>query len=96
MLEALNHFCLREIANLPAHFLSAGQRRRVGLARLLAAPGRLWLLDEPAVGLDEDSVSALLDAIRKHRAVGGLVVGASHGELPLENAQNLTLPEIHS
>ena len=96
VLEALNHFCLREIANLPAHFLSAGQRRRVGLARLLAAPGRLWLLDEPAVGLDEDSVSALLDAIRKHRAVGGLVVAASHGDLPLENAQNLALPEIHS
>ena len=53
-------------------------------------------LDEPAVGLDEDSVSALFDAIRKHRAVGGLVVAASHGDLPLENAQKLVLPEIHS
>lgn len=53
--DALDHFGLREISDVPARFLSAGQRRRIGLARLLAAPGKLWLLDEPAVGLDAQS-----------------------------------------
>ena len=72
-LAALNHFGLNEIADLPARFLSAGQRKRVGLARLLSASGNLWLLDEPAVGLDEESVATLLAAIREHRAGGGVV-----------------------
>ena len=93
---ALDHFGLREISDLPARFLSAGQRRRVGLARLLAAPGKLWLLDEPAVGLDTQSVAALLAAIREHRADGGVVVAASHGDLVLENARILTLQETPS
>ena len=94
--SALDHFGLREIYDLPARFLSAGQRRRVGLARLLAAPGKLWLLDEPAVGLDTQSVAALLAAIREHRADGGVVVAASHGDLVLENARILTLQETPS
>ena len=93
-LAALDHFGLKEIAELPARFLSAGQRRRVGLARLLSSPGSLWLLDEPLVGLDEESVAALLVAIRKHRASGGIVVAATHGELALENVQNLSLKKI--
>ena len=94
--SALDHFGLREISDLPARFLSAGQRRRVGLARLLAAPGKLWLLDEPAVGLDAQSVAALLEAIRQHRSGGGVVVAASHGDLVLDNARILTLQETHS
>jgi len=91
---ALDHFGLQEIADLPARFLSAGQRRRVGLARLLSSPGTLWLLDEPVAGLDEESVEALLVAIREHRASGGVVVACTHGELALENVQNLSLQEI--
>ena len=94
--SALDHFGLREISDLPARFLSAGQRRRVGLARLLAAPGKLWLLDEPAVGLDAQSVAALLEAIRQHRSGGGVVVAASHGDLVLDDARILTLQEMHS
>ena len=93
-LAALDHFGLKEIADLPARFLSAGQRRRVGLARLLSSTGTLWLLDEPVVGLDEESVAALLVAIREHRAGGGIVVACTHGELALENVQNLSLQEI--
>ena len=91
---ALDHFGLNEIADLPARFLSAGQRRRVALARLLSSTGTLWLLDEPLVGLDEESVAALLVAIHRHRATGGIVVAATHGELALENVQNLSLQEI--
>ena len=89
--SALRHFGLDTIAEVPGRYLSAGQRRRVALARLLAVKAKLWLLDEPAVGLDEWAISALIDALGKHRKGGGTVVVSSHGAPLIENAKTITL-----
>ncbi|MGE5145265.1 MAG: heme ABC exporter ATP-binding protein CcmA [Candidatus Eiseniibacteriota bacterium] len=88
---ALDVFGLARLATLPARFLSAGQRRRLALARLVAAPGRLWLLDEPTVGLDRASVATLESVLARHRAAGGMVVVATHTELDLAGAAELAL-----
>ena len=74
---------LQRLADLPAGWLSAGQRRRVALARLIASGCPLWLLDEPTVGLDTASVAALERAIAAHRAAGGMVIAATHIALDL-------------
>jgi heme exporter protein A len=88
---ALAAFGLAPLADRPAHLCSAGQRRRLGLARLLLAPRRLWLLDEPTVALDAASEARLLDAIRNHAAGGGLTVVATHAALDVAAARTLTL-----
>lgn len=88
---ALERLDLGAMADIPARLLSAGQRRRVNLARLAAAPAPLWLLDEPAVSLDEASASALAQLMAEHRAGGGIVVAATHTELGLSEAAILDL-----
>lgn len=90
MERALAAFSLSRLAGLPARFLSAGQRRRLALARLIAAPAALWLLDEPAASLDRAGSEALTKAVGDHRAAGGLVVMATHDAVP-EDAQTLDL-----
>lgn len=82
---------LESLADLPAAYLSAGQRRRLALARLLAVPRPLWLLDEPAQSLDAAGRRTLGELIARHRQGGGLVVMASHGDLLLPDARRLTL-----
>lgn len=79
---ALERFALDSLSDVPAAYLSAGQRRRLGLTRLLLAKRPLWLLDEPTVSLDAASAASLGDLIRDHLADGGLVVVATH--IPLE------------
>lgn len=74
---------LDRLANLPAGWLSSGQRRRVALARVVASGRPLWLLDEPTVGLDAASVAALERVIADHRAAGGMVIAATHIALDL-------------
>jgi heme exporter protein A len=94
VLPALQRFHLAELADLPCRVLSAGQRRRLALARLLASPAPLWLLDEPSTGLDEASMLDLLAAIAEHRAGGGLVAIATHLPLPLPAASTLSLGDF--
>ncbi len=89
--EALDGFGLAALANIPCRFLSAGQRRRLALSRLLATSSALWLLDEPISALDDDGVRAFHDAVRRHRATGGMVVVASHGAEAIEGALTLDL-----
>jgi heme exporter protein A len=87
----LERFGLAHLADIPARMLSAGQRRRLALARLIAAPASLWLLDEPSVSLDAESTAALGETIAEHLREGGLAVIATHGELPVANAADLDL-----
>jgi heme exporter protein A len=91
---ALERFRLRHRASWPCRLLSAGQKRRLALARLLASPAPLWLLDEPATGLDAEAVEDLLGAIAEHRAGGGRVVLSTHTPLPLERAATLSLADF--
>jgi heme exporter protein A len=79
------------IADWPCRWLSAGQRRRVALARLLAEPAPLWLLDEPTTALDQHGQSRLEQAIAGHRAAGGMVIVATHTPLALDSAAVLAL-----
>lgn len=88
---ALDALGLSALAELPARVLSAGQKRRLGLARLALAPAPLWLLDEPTTGLDAASVERLGALLARHRAAGGMVVAATHLPLPLPGGAELRL-----
>ncbi len=88
---ALAAFGLDGIADWPCRWLSAGQRRRLALARLAAAPAPIWLLDEPTAALDADGEARLLTLIAEHRARGGRVAVATHQELALPDAATIAL-----
>ena len=89
--EALERVALGHAGDLPCGYLSAGQRRRVALARLLVAVRPLWLLDEPATALDAASQAVLAGMMRRHLAGGGIVVAATHGPLGLDGWRELRL-----
>ena len=89
--RGLDAFGLAGLADFPVRLLSSGQRRRLALGRLLAAPGAIWLLDEPTTGLDSASVGALETAIAAHREAGGMVVLATHTPVELPDADTLAL-----
>jgi len=88
---ALARFGLGHLGDIPARLLSAGQRRRLALARVLAAPATLWLLDEPTVSLDEEAIAVLVEVVAEHRAEGGMVMAATHVDIGLEAATVLNL-----
>lgn len=89
--NALAAFDLEPLADIPAGYLSAGQKRRAGLARLLVADRPLWLLDEPTVSLDARSTGLLAAEIDRHTGNGGLVLAATHLALGLARADELAL-----
>lgn len=91
---ALAAFNLTPLAQTPGRLLSAGQKRRLALARLLAAPAPLWLLDEPSVGLDRDSVARLETVLAEHRAAGGMVALSTHADIALPGAEILQLADF--
>ncbi len=88
---ALDRFGLMRLTDMPGRMLSAGQKRRTNLARLIAAPAPLWLLDEPSVALDRASVKVLEGLIAEHRANGGMVAVSTHTDLDLPGARELLL-----
>ncbi len=88
---ALTQFGLSALEDFPAGYLSAGQKRRLGLCRLLVAARPLWLLDEPTVSLDAASTAVLVDAINAHTKAGGIAIAATHLPLGLERARELRL-----
>jgi heme exporter protein A len=90
-LSALGSVGLDHLARVPVRMLSTGQRRRATLARTLAARAEIWLLDEPANGLDIASVAMLEGLIAVHRMQGGIVVIASHQPIAIDGAQTLAL-----
>ncbi len=81
--ESLNAVGLDHAAHLPAAYLSAGQRRRLSLARLLTVRRPVWLLDEPTTALDAGGQAMVAGLMRDHLARGGLIVAATHGSLGL-------------
>ena len=80
--EAIEACALNDLVDLPFSYLSAGQKRRAALARLMAAPRPIWLLDEPTAALDARSTHRFAALMEDHLAEGGIIIAATH--LPLE------------
>ena len=93
---ALEAMDLTALADRPATALSAGQKRRLGLARLLVTGRPLWVLDEPTVSLDAASVTRFAIAIRAHLAGGGAALMATHIDLGLTEARTLDLTPLRA
>jgi heme exporter protein A len=89
--EAIAAMALEPLLDLPCAWLSAGQRQRAALARVIASGAPLWLLDEPTAMLDTASTGRLEAALARHLEGGGLVVAATHQPLDLPHARALTL-----
>ena len=89
--EILTSFNLENLLNQPVRRLSAGQKRRLSLTRLLLNPAKLWLLDEPATALDTASTEKLVKVINQHCASGGMAVIVTHHDIGLKPTQNFHL-----
>jgi heme exporter protein A len=89
--RALAAVGLDDLADLPAAYLSAGQRRRLSIARLMAVKRPIWLLDEPTSALDAAARERLSGLMRAHLAEGGLILAATHGGIGLDPTQELRL-----
>ncbi len=92
--KALAALGLGAVADWPCGWLSAGQRRRLALARLVADPAPIWLLDEPAAALDGDGESRLALLIAEHREAGGRVAIATHQPIALSGAETIVLDDF--
>ncbi len=93
---ALARVGLDELADLPVRMLSAGQRRRLALARLVLLAAPVWLLDEPTLGLDAGSIDRFGAMLEQHRKTDGIVVAATHLPLPLPDASTLTMSGVQT
>lgn len=90
---ALDAVGLSHLAPVPVRLLSTGQRRRVGIARVVASAAPIWLLDEPANGLDQAAVAMLGSLISEHRLNGGIVVVATHLPIHIPGAHGVVIGE---
>lgn len=88
---ALESMALGNIANVPVRMLSTGQAKRAALARVVASHADIWLLDEPANGLDTEARALLETVIAAHRAAGGIVVAATHQPLAMPDAATVSI-----
>lgn len=89
---ALAQTDLLDLADVPARMLSAGQRRRLAIGRLCLRSTPLWLLDEPVTGLDAASIDRFGEMVAAHRAAGGMVIAATHQDLPMPGDRSVLLP----
>ncbi len=94
--DALSVVGLDRIADLPAAYLSAGQKRRAAIARLLVSKRSTWLLDEPTAALDRPSESLLGEIVDAHAGAGGLTIVATHLTLPFKVTATLDLTTHHA
>ena len=88
---ALRAVALEPLIDVPAAYLSAGQKRRLSLARLVAVRRPIWLLDEPTSALDVAAQERLAGLMRDHLAEGGIILAATHGPLGLDGVKELRL-----
>jgi heme exporter protein A len=93
-MAATERLGLGELEDVPAAYLSAGQKRRLGLARLICAARPVWLLDEPAVSLDAASQALLGGMVAEHLAGGGIVIAATHMPLGWVESRSLDLGQM--
>ncbi|WP_255246984.1 heme ABC exporter ATP-binding protein CcmA [Sphingopyxis sp. GW247-27LB] len=89
--RAMDAMALGNLADVPVSMLSTGQRKRAGLVRVIASGAPIWLLDEPANGMDEAAQARLITAIATHRANGGAVLLASHFALGVPDMAELDM-----
>ncbi len=89
--RGLQAFDLSSLADDPARLLSSGQKRRLALARLAAVSRKIWLLDEPTVGLDYASIEKLNNLLKQHLDAGGMAIVATHADLGVSAKKHLTL-----
>ena len=88
---ALRAVELETLSRLPASYLSAGQKRRLSLARLVAIPQPVWLLDEPSSALDAPAQATLLSLMREHLGNGGIIVAATHAPIAIDGIRELRI-----
>lgn len=93
-LGALDRFGLAHLADVPGRYLSAGQKRRVNLARLALSEAPLWLLDEPTTALDKAAIARLAELVRAHRTAGGMVAVSTHVDLDLSHPEILDVSDF--
>lgn len=89
--DALDLFAIEHLIDLPAGYLSAGQKRRLSLCRLLVSRRPIWLLDEPTSALDTATQARLAEVMRGHLDSGGLILAATHGDLGLAPSRTLAI-----
>lgn len=94
--SALKTLGLGHLGEIPARMLSAGQKRRLALARLLVAKRPLWLLDEPATALDAASQKILFELIDRHTGEDGLALIATHAPLAVKNGREFSIGALTS
>lgn len=93
---ALEAMALTPLAQVPVRMLSTGQRKRAMLARVIASGAPIWLLDEPGNGLDTASLDLLGRAVAMHLTSGGIMVAASHQQLPIDAPMTLDLTDYQA
>lgn len=91
---AIAEFDLQKIANVPVGIMSAGQKKRTNLARLVACPAPLWILDEPVSSLDMHYIELFKQQLTKHITAGGMALLATHQDLDLDFIQTLDLDSL--
>ncbi|MCP4935834.1 MAG: heme ABC exporter ATP-binding protein CcmA [bacterium] len=89
--DAIDTFGLRGLEDIPAAIMSAGQKRRLGLSRLVLVKRPIWFLDEPSVSLDVQSVQILAGVVSRHIENGGIVIAATHVPLGVDFKDELVL-----
>jgi len=89
--EALQKIDLAGTYDIPIAYLSAGQKRRIAIARLLVTKRQIWLVDEPTAALDAKSEAMFSNLLQTHMASGGIVIAATHQPLGLKNTKNLDM-----
>lgn len=89
--DALSAAGLDTLSRLPAAYLSAGQRRRLSLARLVAIRRPIWLLDEPSSALDAAAQATLLSLMREHLAAGGMIAAATHAPIAIDGIRDFRI-----